>query len=351
MATEKPDLYILGAGSSRNYSESTNHINGLKSPLNSDFFKMARRVIENTGMHSDPVFMEQVEALIRSVAPRFGGHSSLSLFDNPNLDLEGVMTLLDTEFRLFSPLAARLGQNESPQLRTLKDLLARTLDYALMGPPCKKHRSLAKSMKPGDIVLSLNYDLLLDNSLMHLKKMGDSGYAMNFFKVNSDGVWVSPSLEPSQVTLLKLHGSLNWIRCDLCGSLLLYRRRKQTLISGERFQCPRCLSGDTYAERVMIPPVQAKDYRDRDLAFLWVQADRAMKEFSKVICIGYSFSPLDFDMNTLMRRLRAKQNRTPEICFVSPDKTAQNRLRHLFGAKVMRRFHDLSSYLESDESA
>jgi hypothetical protein len=345
-----PNLYILGAGCSVNYSESTHRIPGLKSPLNADFFRMARLVIENSGMKSDTLFMEEIDVLIRTIAPLYGLKGDLSLFDDPALNLEDAMTLLDIEFRLFSPLAAqRLEQNESRQLRALKDLLARTLDYALMGPPCSKHRSLAKRMKRDDVVLSLNYDILIDNALFNLGKVTDSGYGMDFFRVNQDGEWVNPSLVRSEVSLLKLHGSLNWIRCSLCGSLLLYRYRKQALDDVGLFRCPRCGSDETCVERVMIPPIQSKDYHDKDIAFLWVQADRMMKEeFSRIVCIGYSFSPLDFDMGSLMRRLRTRQTRIPEVDFVSDrDRQAEKRLTRLLGIERINPFDSLSLYLES----
>jgi hypothetical protein len=237
---QMPSLYILGAGCSRNFSQASHGIQGLRSPTNSDFFKMARLVIENTGMKSDPRFMEEIDLLIRTIAPLYGGRNNLSFFSNRNLSLEDVMTLLDIDFRIFSPLVAqRLGQNESPQMRVLKDLLSRTLDYALMGGPCRKHRALARRMKQGDIVLSLNYDILIDNALFSLGRVRDSGYKMNFYKVNRNGNWAEPNSDRSKVTLLKLHGSLNWVRCGLCGSVLLYRYMKQTLTDGT-FQCPRC---------------------------------------------------------------------------------------------------------------
>lgn len=345
------DLYILGAGCSRNYSQSRHQIQGLKSPLNRDFFKMARLVIENTGMKSDPTFMEEIDILIKKIAPLY--HSSkndLSFFDNPYLNLEDVMTILDIDFKLFSPLAApKSGQRESRQLRALKDLLARTLDYALMGPPCKKHHALAERMKTGDVVLSFNYDILIDNALFNLGKITDNGYKMNFFKANQDGQWIRPNEKTSEVTLLKLHGALNWVRCGLCGALLLYRYKKQAMYGAWEFRCPRCSSDETYAERMMIPPIQSKDYRDRDIAFLWVQADRMIRDFSRIICIGYSFSPSDFDMNALMRKFRARQNKIPEIDFVSRDRKAEKRFKLLFGVEKVRHFNNLSHYLKSTE--
>lgn len=297
-------------------------------------------------MKSDDLFMEEIGVLIKTVAPLYGDKNDIHLFGNRNLRLEDVMTLLDIDFRLFSPLAAkRLGLNESRELRALKDLLARTLEYALTGPPCRKHGTLAKRMRRGDVVLSLNYDILIDNALSKLGKITDSGYRMNFFKVNQDGEWVRPSLDSSEINLFKLHGSLNWIRCHLCGALLLYRRRKQILSGIELFRCPRCSSQET-GERVMIPPIQSKDYGDKDMAFLWFQADRTMKEFSRIVCVGYSFSPLDSDMVSLMRRLRSRQASIPEVDFVSPDRQAEKRLGRLLDMSKMNRFRSLSHYLE-----
>lgn len=348
-----PNLYILGAGCSRNYSEATHGIRGLESPTNKDFFKMARLVIEETGMKSDPRFMEEIDLLIRTVARLYGGPSDLRLFSKKNLNLEDVMTLLDIDSRIFSPLPAQaFGQSESRQLRALKDLLTRTLELALMGPPCKKHHALVREMSDRDVILSMNYDILIDNALTASGKISDSDYNMNFYMVNQNREWIRPSppdAHRSGVSLFKLHGSLNWIRCSLCGSLLLYRYRKQTLIGAEPFRCPRCK--DTSAERMIIPPLHSKDYRDKDLAFLWIQADRAMTEFSRIVCIGYSFSPLDSDMTALIRRLRIRQSKSAEVDFIGHphrrDHETEKRLRDLLGVKKLNSYKGLSNYLES----
>jgi hypothetical protein len=341
-----PDLYIIGAGCSKNYSQATHQIKGLESPLNRDFFKMAYRVIENTGMKSDSLFMEEVRNLIVKITPLYGSHEKdTSFFKNQSLNLEDVMTLLDIDSKLFLPFTdPQTRLTESSELHALKELLVRTLDYALKGPPCRKHALLAEKMQQGDVVLSFNYDLLMDNALYSLGKMTDYGYHMNFFKVSNDGQWIRTSESFSEITLLKLHGSLNWIRCGFCGALLLYRFQKQTLIGAQGFRCPRCSSEEPYARRMIIPPVQSKDYGDRDVAFLWILADQLLKEFSRIICIGYSFPPSDFDMISLMRRFRARQDHVQEVIFVSPDSGAKKRLEKLLG-KETNHFQYLSDYL------
>jgi len=309
---------------------------------------MARLVIENTGMKSDLVFMSEVDRLIKTIVQYYGGHDDLRFLSKEDLSLEDVMTLLDVDFRLFSsPTSQRLGMNESSQMRTLKDLLSRTLEYALTGPPCAKHRELADRMNDGDVVISLNYDLLMDNAMFEADKGKDSCYHMNFNKVNIDGNWKEPVSRKSKVSLFKLHGSLNWVRCTLCGSLLLYRFRKQILTGWIPFNCPRCSSDESVAERVMVPPLQSKDYRDKDMTFLWIQTDRMLKAFKKIVCIGYSFPSADSDMRALMRRLRSRQPHPPEVDFVSPDSDANERMKTLLGIKRTNRFPNLSDYLSS----
>ncbi len=344
------DLYIIGAGCSRNYAQFTHGIKRLKSPLNRDFFKMARLVIENSGMKSDELFMDEIDHLINSIAPYYGsGERSLKFFDDLNLNLEEVMTLLDVNSKLFAnrPIL-NPRQNEARELRILKDLLVRTLDYALEGPVCSKHLALADRMKAGDVVLSFNYDILMDNALLAHGRITDSAYGMNFFRVNQDGQWTTLDERPSQITILKLHGSLNWVRCGLCNSMLLFRYVKQTMYGAHTFQCPRCSADERHGIRMMVPPIQSKDYGDQDIAFLWFQTDRIMQDFSKIICIGYSFSPSDFDMISLMRRYQARRTKTPEVDFVSKDLKAERRMKSIFGVKKVTQFADLSSYLNSN---
>jgi phage FluMu protein Com len=308
---------------------------------------MAHRVIVNTGIKSDNFFIDEVKNMIHKVAPLYGiNKNDLDFLENPSINLEDVMTLLDIDDRLFFPFTnPEIQLNESRELRAVKELLVRTLDYALMGPPCKKHNKLAQKMNSGDIILSFNYDILMDNALFSLGKITDSGYKMNFSNVSQDGQWRRPDDISSKVTLFKLHGSLNWIRCGFCGTLLLYRFQKQTLVGAQEFQCPRCSSGEAFAKRMIIPPTQSKEYGDRDITFLWVQADNLLKDISRIICIGYSFPSSDFDVISLIRRFRARQKDIPEGYFISPDQTAKKRLEKLLG-KEMKNFRYLSDYLE-----
>ena len=87
----------------------------------------------------------------------------------------------------------------------------------------------------------------------------------------------------SPVTMLKLHGSINWTRCDICGSLLrLNHKKTKGLIGYEPFVCPKCQSKDDYTSRMIVPPLLIKDYSDKDIAYLWLKADSMLNDYDQI---------------------------------------------------------------------
>jgi len=64
----------------------------------------------------------------------------------------------------------------------LIELIALTIAKALQGPVCSEHIKLANSLSNGDIVISFNYDILMDNALRASKKLTDSGSTLFPFK-------------------------------------------------------------------------------------------------------------------------------------------------------------------------
>ena len=80
-------------------------------------------------------------------------------------------------------------------------LWASTKDLKARG--CSRHRWLVERfLEPGDVVISFNYDLIMDTALVrHSDWSEGDGYGL---KQHGDG--------RDQITLLKPHGSLNWYR-------------------------------------------------------------------------------------------------------------------------------------------
>ncbi len=125
------------------------------------------------------------------------------------------MTQFSLQNEVFQPMPSLYGyprkvnSDYDDSLPALFELVAITIEEALRGPICDEHLKLANTLGQGDAVISFNYDLLMDNALRQSGKLTDSGYFLPFHKVLSDQGWESPQNNPSTVSMLKLHGSLN----------------------------------------------------------------------------------------------------------------------------------------------
>ena len=117
-------------------------------------------------------------------------------------------------------------------------------------------------------------------------------------------------------TLLKIHGSLNWLYCPNCHRLDLGiagsgRRTVKTLnqfygavdldarYQGDGTQCEDCR---TRLRPVLITPTHLKDYRNPHIARVWYEAARALREAKRAIFVGYSMPEDDVDVIYLFKR-------------------------------------------------
>ncbi len=239
---------------------------------------------------------------------------------NGNLTLEDVMNFFYLQHHLLGDNQSR----ESSYTKTLNNLLAFVLAESLKGPPCDKHAKLAKKIEAGDLVLNFNYDLLMDNALSNAGKLTDAGYLLPFNYSIINGSWKTSDGSPSQIKLLKLHGSLNWLRCSSCGSKLLLRNLKSVedlwdaimdlssvLSSEKKLRCPNCPPDmKSSLERIIIPPAGIKNFQDPEIRFLWRVASLAdFQSMKDIYVIGYRFSDIDYELEVLLRSIGGDRNR------------------------------------------
>lgn len=311
-------LYIIGAGCSRNFSECTSPVPDLKPPLNKDFFKMAKKVVDYYNLSQMYSPIPGLDHFTRNLNRMYGYGDSqydTSVYDDDRLDLESVMTHFYAEHELldFSEGGFRslLPRSRGHRILALKELLAYTITESLKGPICRKHRCLAEKVQKGDVVWSFNYDLLMDNALREQGKLTDSGYIMRFDYTLVEGNWERFADVPSDVTMLKLHGSLNWLRCTVCGCNLLLRDQKSvpelpiTGIGGILIMtCPNCseISDIPSLERIIIPPSLVKSFGEVEIRYLWKYAG-SLKHIDRLKVIGFRFAEQDPEVEMLLRNM------------------------------------------------
>ncbi len=163
-------------------------------------------------------------------------------------------------------------------------------------------------------VISLNYDIIADNSLTAL------GHDFPDY-----GCDIATEMYRQRVSsgtrLLKLHGSLNWLHCPACHRLdvglsrsgrsmvkaldMLYSEEEQAGRDlHSRYTChgSPCLTCGTYVRPVMITPTHMKDYRNPHVSRVWFLADQALRTADRAIIVGYSLPPDDVDVIYLLKR-------------------------------------------------
>jgi len=305
-------LYIIGAGCSRNYEKTSSPVQGLKPPLNNDFFKMAKKIIDHYDMSNLFGPIPGLDHFIRNMNRLFGYGDSeydTTVFLDDRLSLEEVMTHFSLEYNI---LNFPRSFNSNPRTNVLNELLAYTLAESLSGEVCEKHRQLARMIVQGDLVLNFNYDILMDNALRDEDKFTDSGYLMRFDYFLDEDKWKRPIYQDSPIKMLKLHGSLNWLKCINCGSILLLGKQKDvpalwTGIKDFKFNCPKCGSSKYDGlERYIIPP-GVKVIQDAEMRFLWQSAIK-IQPLDRILAIGYSFSDQDPQVKMLLRVMIENNN-------------------------------------------
>jgi hypothetical protein len=366
-------LLIIGAGCSKNYSQGSSEIEGLASPTDNDFFRMAKKVLLSGKV--EPNFLLTIQSMIYNLQMLYGydsyfdigilengwintekGKEFLNVLDDKRLSLEKVMTQFNIENEVFQPMPSAYGYPRKDNsndyyypLAELFELVATTIEEALKGPVCQEHLKLANSLGEGDAVISFNYDLLMDNALRQSGKLTDSGYFLPFHKVLGDSGWISPQNTSSNVSMLKLHGSLNWLHCSYCNSYLLTRSEKMGSWSYLKPKnCPICGESNSFLERVIVPPLLAKDYSVPPLKYLWNRAIRQLAISKEIVIIGYSFPPTDFGTEALLRwGLAGDFQKRAHFTVVNPDEAVYQRVKDTFNSSTVLWKKSLAEYFES----
>jgi len=175
------------------------------------------------------------------------------------------------------------------------------------------HRLLVQNLRKGllqkTIVISTNYDLVIDNALGRQINYGVDFAGRNNFGGQGRAVGNS-------VMLLKLHGSLNWLYCPVCNNLNSYESKKAvlSLMSENRpiTQCPTCKS---VMSPVIVPPTFYKDMSRVFLSTIWNKAENVLREVDHVVFCGYSLPDADMHIKYLLKRMQTNRPKPKSVRF------------------------------------
>lgn len=113
------------------------------------------------------------------------------------------------------------------------------------------------------------------------------------------------------VSVLKLHGSLDWGICRTCKELFAMRlipfyQAKATILKHRSYSKAHkthllCCHNPTL-EPLMVPPTWRKDYDNRVLVNIWSEAEERLRHARSIVFLGYSLPKVDEKIRDLFNK-------------------------------------------------
>lgn len=188
-----------------------------------------------------------------------------------------------------------------------------------------------------DVIITFNYDLMLDFAMFWGRK------GINYC--------LDSKATPESYKLLKLHGSLNWAKCNICdnsvqildpvplakGSNLPPKFDDGTeedywsfkMVTGvlRETGCSSCKTAGTL-DPIIIPPTWSKTVGNSPIANVWKSAVEEIQSAFQIIVIGYSMPQTDTFFQYLLTLGLAKNNNLHRVIVINRDNSEPFRARY-----------------------
>lgn len=253
------------------------------------------------------------EEFSRGISILLPGFYSVSPEDFPLIT--DVLSLIDHSLHSSNSLTPLMSTKDLIRFRVfLERAILEVLETRLLPNDCPDALSRLsnwfmtkiKMEKQSIAIISTNYDIELENTLFkrHPQHSISTEFDFGFsWRDTSTGVVYKRPADPS-LRVYKLHGSLNWLRCDLCDHIYINTHGSIAELGFE----DQIRKGNTchcsYAplRSVIIAPSIVRDIRDVNLLECWKNAIEFLRTATEWIIIGYSFPPEDIAIRSLFLR-------------------------------------------------
>lgn len=221
-------------------------------------------------------------------------------------------------------------------------------------------------------VVTFNHDLVIENEVSRLPRATDTWCLSSLYgDVELNPIYsTNPDVFPHHtdecthglpLTVLKLHGSLNWVLRTRAadpelGTLFpaASARQRQVFVhnaihsfhSGVRLR-PVAAGRPWYLWPLVVPPIYDKQrvIGTRLFGAVWEQAREAIVATDHLTLVGYSLPDADVFARQMFRRAFSRNNALEEVSVVNPDAAVVAKLRAILAPRVMHVYADIESYL------
>ncbi len=296
----RKNVFVLGAGFSYDAG----------APLMNDFFHRARDLTDDPGS----ILSEADRKIFRRIIQyRFGLNRALAKIFVDLDNIEQLFGFLEMDLQLSVKAEGRLREDMRYLIaRTLEASLTKKLgpasyglltgkadqtkfNYAFQSNQYALFLGLVTALwnpnkRKGDgsidSIISFNYDLVLEREMSVLQVIPDyhCGNSADYYK---DAFAHSER----RVSLLKLHGSVNWVTCVKCRRLYFLGPEAIRVASLGDYACPNCRQ--FCLSMLIVPPTWNKGIEENFIRSVWSKALEELTSAGRLFIVGYSFPETD----------------------------------------------------------
>jgi|GEM_PF-5616402 len=296
-------VVILGAGATRGASfGSASPV--VRPPLDADFFLQLRASELGTS--------EDAQRLLQFLEDEFG---------DVELSMEAFYSQVHLHDQFVGDFPRGKGRRQRYEWarRYFLRIIPSLFGLALAGQKCRWHNALAAALAPGDTVITFNYDCLIDASLRDVaKRKWDPATGYGVEASGSLDAWTDHTgkgrFPVKRLSLLKLHGSMNWQVED-----------------GRLHLLPDAYSPRSEDDLCIVPPLWQKSFDDPPFHDVWLAAREQLTATKALLVIGYSLPLTDVYTQAM---LRIDVQKLDFLLIANPDPEARGRIRRVLSSAI-----------------
>lgn len=226
-------------------------------------------------------------------------------------------------------------------------------------------------------LITFNYDLVVEKALSNLKRESyvnpifefNTAYLIDPYQTlppspNSDGEGFPTSMFGNSISVIKLHGSLNWLRgvegnfdkLDPIGKipykLFLYQGKKIFVKFILDLENPNRTHTTKFAMHpLIVPPVYKKtQFYSNLFKPLWRRAEESIELAERLIIFGYSLPEADTKAQNMLARALAKNSRTPDVHIIDTDPTVCDKFRRKLKIVSLKYYQDVDEFISQNQN-
>jgi len=189
-------------------------------------------------------------------------------------------------------------------------------------------------------IISTNYDILIEYGLFHdayeeeeAPFLKEVDFGLRWRDPFEDNVTQYNPPPSPRYSIYKLHGSTNWLVCELCGQIYIniYGSIYHQINLKKPQATNTCHCGHYKLSSLIVSPSMEREVKDPHLKYIWNGALESLRTSDEWVIAGYSLPSEDLNIRSILTRAFVGHERKPKITVVQLGDGSKKRYQQLFG--------------------